>query len=77
MGDEEVGIAVLLLQVVEEVEHLCLHGDVEGGDTFVADDQFGLEDEGTGDADALALTARKFVRVAVVAVGLEAYLLHE
>ena len=42
MGDEEVSVAVLFLEVVEEVEYLSLHGDIEGRDAFVADDQFGL-----------------------------------
>ena len=77
MGDEEVGVAVLLFEVVEKVEHLCLHGDIEGGDAFVADDQLGLEDEGTGNADTLALAAAELVRVAVVPVRFETYLLHE
>ena len=35
------------------------------------------KEEGTGDADALALTAAEFVRVAVVPVGFKSYLLHE
>ena len=30
VGDEKVGEAVLLLEVVEKVEHLCLDADVEG-----------------------------------------------
>lgn len=77
VGDEEVGVVVLLLEVVEEVEHLGLHADVEGGDALVADDQLGLQDEGAGYAHALALASAELVGVAVVPFGLQAHLLHE
>jgi len=47
--------------------------DVEGGDGFVGDDEFGLQCEGAGDADALALSAGEFVGVAVEGGFVEAY----
>jgi hypothetical protein len=43
VGDEEVGQAEVGLEVGEEVEDLGLDGDVEGGDGFVADDEFGAQ----------------------------------
>ena len=45
------------LQVVEQVEDLGLHRHVEGRDRLVADEEVGLEHEGPGDADPLALAA--------------------
>jgi len=46
---------VACLQVFEQVENLCLDGDIEGRDDLVAYQQPGFEHECTGDADALAL----------------------
>ena len=65
VGDEQVGEAELLLEVVEEVEDLALDRDVEGGDGLVADDELGVEGERPGDADALPLAAGELVRVAM------------
>ena len=61
--DEQVGDAVFLLEVLEEVDDLGLDGDIERADGFIADDQFRFDGEGAGDADALALAAAEFVRV--------------
>ena len=62
----------LLLQVVEQVDDARLNGDVEGGDGLVEDQQLGLEDQGPGDADPLALATGELVGVAVGVVRLEA-----
>src|SRR6516225_1716518 len=64
MRNEEVGQAELALELLEEVDDLSADADVEGGDRFVGDDEFGAEGEGAGDADALALSAAEFVREA-------------
>ncbi len=69
VGDEQVRQAELLLEVLEEVENLRLHAHVERRDGLVADDEVGVDRERAGDADALALAAGEFVRVAVVLVG--------
>ena len=65
VGDEQVGQAELLLEVVEQVQHLALDRHVEGGDRLVADDELRVERERPGDPDALALAAGELVRVAV------------
>ena len=52
------------LEIVEQVQDLRLDRDVERADRFVADDEVGVERERAGDADALALAAGEFVRVA-------------
>ncbi len=56
VGDEQVGEVEGFLEVFEEVDDLSLYGYVEGGDGFVGDDEFGVEREGAGNADALALS---------------------
>ena len=69
--DEQVGEAELLLQVLEQVEDLRLHGDVERGHGLVADDQLRVGGEGPRDADPLALPAGELVREAVVVLRVE------
>jgi hypothetical protein len=57
--------AELLLEVGQEVENLRLDRDIERTDGFVRDDQARIADQRARDADALALAAGEFVRVAV------------
>ena len=65
VGDEQVGQAVLFLQVLQEVQNLGLHGHVEGGDRLVEDDQLRVQGQGPCDADALPLAAAEGVGIAV------------
>ena len=72
VGDEQVGEAVVLLEVVEEVEHLRLDRHVEGRHRLIADDELGADRQSAGDADALALAAGELVRIAVAHVACQA-----
>ena len=65
VGDEQIGEAQFLLQILEQVEDLRLHRDVERRDRLVADQQVGAERQRARDADALALAAGEAVRIAV------------
>src|SRR5262249_30912241 len=65
VGDEDIGEAVQVLQIGEEVEDLGLDGHVEGGDGLVGDDQPRVHGERPGDADALALPPGELVGVPV------------
>ena len=71
VGDEDVREPELLLQVLQQVQDLRLHRDVEGRDGLVADDQLRVDRERPGDADPLALAARELVREAVVVLRVE------
>ena len=70
--DEDVGEAEVALQVLEQVQDLRLHRDVERRDRLVADDQLRVDGERARDADALALAAGELVREAVVVLGVQA-----
>ena len=48
--DEHVGEPELALEVLEQVQDLRLHGDVERRDGLVADDQLRIDREGARDA---------------------------
>ena len=62
--DEEVGKAEVALEFFEQVHDLRADADIEGGDRLVTDNEFGTQDQGAGNADALTLSARKFMRIA-------------
>ena len=71
VGDEEIGEAEPLLQLLEQVDDLALDRDVEGGDGLVADDDARIDGQRPGDADPLALAARQLVGIAQRHVGEE------
>ena len=57
MGNEDVGHTGLSLQLIQQVQNLCLDGNVQCGNGFVTDDQIGVNSQGTGNADSLAAAA--------------------
>ena len=63
MGDQDHRHAVLVLEVLDQVEDLRLHGDVERGGRLVGDQHVGPVGERHGDHHALALAARQLVRI--------------
>ena len=63
--DEQHGEVETPLDVVEEVQDLRLHRDVEGRDGLVGDQHLRLHGESAGNGDALALAAGELMRVAV------------
>ena len=73
VADEQVGDAELLRQVLHQVEYLRLHRDVERTDRFVRHDQAGPGDQRPGNRHALALPARKFMRVFVQIVAAQTH----
>ena len=50
------------LQLEQQVDHLRLHRDVEGGDHLVGDQAVRPDGQSAGDGDPLALAARELVR---------------
>src|SRR4029077_10686749 len=70
MADEQDGEAELAPDLEEEIDDLCLDGDIKGGDRLVGDQETRLEHDSPRDADALTLAARKFMREALdIALG--------
>ena len=72
--NEDVGEPAFLLQFVQKIEDLRLHRYIQSRHRLVADDQPRVDRQGTGDADALPLSARKLVRVTVVMLGFQPHL---
>lgn len=66
VGDEQQAGAAPRDEFENQFDDLALHGDVEGGGWFVADQQVGIVGEGYRDEDALALPAGELVRVGAV-----------
>src|SRR3984957_7582031 len=63
--NEEEGQSQVRLQFREEVRHLRLPRDVERRDRLVGYDQAGVGRDCAGDRNALPLSSRQFVRVAI------------
>jgi hypothetical protein len=61
---KDIGQAEFFLQILHQVDDLSLNRNIECRNGFVGDYQARISREGTRNADALALTAREFVRVA-------------
>ena len=61
VGDEQIGDAAFLLQAAQQVQHLCTDGHIQCADGLIGNDELRLHDQGPGNADALALSAGKFV----------------
>jgi hypothetical protein len=68
VGDQEISEMKFLLEFLKEKEDLSADGDIESGNGFISNDERGAKNQGASDADALALTAGEFVRVAVQSV---------
>ena len=66
VGDEQVREPELVLKVLQEVQDLRLDGDVERAHGLVEHHELGFEGERARDPDALALSARELMGVAVV-----------
>ena len=52
---------LLLLIILQKIDHLCLNGHIQGGDRLITDDQLRLQHQCTGDTDSLPLATGKFM----------------
>ena len=66
--DEQIGQPHRLLQILKQVDNLCLDGHVERRYGLVTYDQTGIDRQRAGDANSLALTAREFVGISFVVI---------
>src|SRR5215475_6691776 len=62
VGYEEISRSLLLLQILQNIDHLRADGNVKRGDRLVGDDELWAERKGTDNPEALALTAGKLAR---------------
>ena len=56
MCDEDVGQASCLLNLLQQLKHLSLDGDIERADCFIADDNFWIDTQSPGNSDTLSLS---------------------
>ncbi len=69
MADEEKGEAPPLTQFAQQQQHPRLHQDIKCRDRLIGHDQFQLHARRAGNADALALAAGEFMRLALQRIG--------
>jgi hypothetical protein len=72
--DEQVRQTAPFLQVMQQVDHLRLHGDIQGTDRLIADDEPRLDREGPRDADPLALAPAKLMGKSAALTRIESYI---
>ena len=77
MGNEQQGNACLIAQVLQQVDDLRLHRNVERGNRFIAHDHVRLQRDCAGDADPLALSTGELVRIFPAGFRVESDPLHE
>ena len=63
VADEDIRQSARLLQVIQQIQNLCLDGNIECGNRFVADDELGFDRQGPCDSNPLALSTGKLMRV--------------
>ena len=71
VGDEEIGQTKLPLQVLEQIDDLRLHRDIQGGDGLVGQDHLRVQHQRPSDADPLPLSAAETVWIAPEMLDLE------
>ena len=77
VGDEEVRQSELVLQVLQQIDDLRLHRDVERGDRLVEHEELRIRRQRARHADALALSAGKLVRITLAILRLQSDLLQQ
>ena len=63
MCDKEIADALFFLNILQKVDNLCLDGNVERRNRFVADDKVGFECQRSRNSDSLSLAAGKLMRI--------------
>jgi hypothetical protein len=57
VGNEQIGYPQFLLQILKHVDDLCLNGNVQCTDRFIADNKLRIDRQRPGYADSLSLAA--------------------
>jgi hypothetical protein len=71
MADEEHAHFQAALQVQQEIQDLCLQGDIQRGGRFIADEEFRIRADRPRDSQPLSLSAAELVGPAADDVGVE------
>ncbi len=72
--NEKIGEMHLLLELLEEIDDLRLDGDIQGGDRLIGYDELRIHGQCPGDADPLPLAAAELMRITIVVLFSETYL---
>jgi hypothetical protein len=72
VGDEEIGQLEFALQSRQQIKDLRLDRHIERADRLVGDDEFRVERQRAGDADALPLAAAELMGIAVTSLARQA-----
>ena len=73
--NKEISESQLFFQLLKQIEHLRLHGYVESRDRFIADDEFRIQCQRSGNADPLFLASGQFVRITRASTSISPFIL--
>ena len=73
MGDKQIRNAEITLEIEQQVDNLPANRNIQRRNGFVGNDHFWIQCQRASNADALALTAGKLMRVTVDVLGVEAH----
>ena len=76
VGDEQHRQSVLALQVHQQMDDLGLHRNIQRTHRLVTDQYLGADHQGARNTDALALTARDFMRITILQLRIQTDTLH-
>ena len=77
VGHKKIGGVRARLNIQKQIDHLCLDGDIERADRLIEQEDGGAWSKGSGDAEALALTAGKLMREHLHVISPQAHLLEQ
>ena len=77
MGNKDICQIVLLLQSVEQIQHLCLNGYVQRRNRLITDNYLRIHGQRSGHIDTLSLTTWKFMRETVDVLNIKTNLSHQ
>ena len=63
MCDKQIRGSCLLLDILHQVNDLCLNGNVQRRDTLICNDQFRVHDQRSRNSDTLSLSTGKLMRI--------------
>ncbi|MNC54298.1 hypothetical protein D3C75_1037740 [compost metagenome] len=77
MGNEQISQIPLPLELLEQINHLRLNGNVQSGDRLIRHDKLRLDRQRPGNTDPLPLAAGEFVGKTSGMFGIQTYVLEQ
>ena len=71
MRNKQIGNAHFLLDMLQQIDNLCLYGNIQCTDGLITDDELRIQGKCSGNSNTLTLSAGKFMRVTADVIRLQ------